>query len=282
MSSRNPQLIDAESPIGLHSAIETPENVVLTYRLAGPALRLWAYLIDFGLRLAVIVIALIGVNIAEFAIEGVPTGLWLVLLFLSEWWYAALMEGFFRGKTIGKHALNIRVIQEGGYPISFWSALLRNFVRAVDALPFYGIGFVTMLVSGKFRRIGDLVAGTVVIEERRVVLPREPIILEMIQPLQQNEIGSFVPQHETLTIIEEFLERRFILSHQRGHEMASQLATVLAKRLHYREEGKSVEDYPMAFLARVYVTFHQSLKSDDEEHVPTGASVPQPALAMEP
>lgn len=266
MISTNSRILATDSPVTLHSAIETPENVVLTYRLAGPSLRLWAYLIDTALRAGIVIASLIVVAVAEFAVEGIPMGVWLLLLFFMEWWYFALIEGFFRGKTIGKHAMNIRVIQEAGYPISFWSALLRNFIRAADILPLcYFVSFITMVTSGKFRRLGDLAAGTVVIEERKVRLPREPIILETIQPLRQADIDSYVPPLRTMTLIEEFLERRFILTHQRGHEMASRLAAVLAKRLNYRGDTKTIEEYPMAFLASVYVTFHKSLQKDEAD-----------------
>src|SRR5438876_338642 len=116
-------------------------------------------------------------------------------------------------------------------------ALLRNIVRAGDSLPIYlifpcyGAGFVTMLAAGKFRRLGDLVARTVVIEERRVSVPREPIILEKIEPLPRTELGGFVPAGQTLALIEQFLSRRHVLTYRRGHAMAYVLARTLAGRL---------------------------------------------------
>ncbi len=279
MSSNNPTSSDATAVVELHSAIETPENVVLTYRMAGPALRLWAYLIDTVLRGMVLFVAFITAIVAELAIEGVPFGIWLLLLFMMEWGYFAICEGFFRGKTIGKHAMNIRVIREAGYPISFWSALLRNFLRAADMLPLYGIGFITAVVSGKFRRLGDLAAGTVVIEERKVRLPREPIILEKIQPLSRSDIGTYVPPHRTLAVIEEFLQRRFVLTHQRGHELAAHLAAVLSRKLNFQGEANFVEEYPMAFLARVYVTFHPTLNREADEDLGGSAADLQPVFA---
>lgn len=285
-------LTSAEAPtvVELHNAIETPENVVLTYRMAGPALRFWAYLIDFIIRVAVLFVALFAVMVGEVAISGVPTGLWLLLWFFMEWGYFAVLEGFCRGKTIGKHALNLRVIQEAGHPISFWSAVLRNFLRAADALPLYGMGllaiplygagFVSMTAAGRFRRLGDLVAGTVVIEERSVLLPREPIIFEKIQPLPRTEINSYVPPHRTLALIEEFLQRRFVLTHQRGHELASRLASVLAKKLDFQGETNFVDEYPMAFLARVYVTFHRTM-GDDDEHAQEIPHADEVAIAVD-
>jgi uncharacterized RDD family membrane protein YckC len=246
--------------------IETPENVVLTYRLAGPAVRLLAFLVDFLIQDALIAAALV------FMLAGgaagsifLSLGLFLVVVFVINWAYFALSEGYFRGKTLGKHCFGLRVIQEEGYPITLWGAILRNIVRTADCLSFYGIGFLTMLAAGKFRRLGDLVARTVVIEERRVSVPREPIILEKIEPLPRTDLGGYVPQGQTLALIEQFLSRRHVLTYRRGHAMAYVLARALAKRLSFSGDPHLVDRYPMAFLARVYATFHQVHEDEDED-----------------
>jgi uncharacterized RDD family membrane protein YckC len=243
--------------------IETPENVVLTYRLAGPAVRLLAYQLDLMFRIAIVFGAGILASWGGVISAGISTGLLFVLIFLVDWAYFGISEGYFRGKTIGKHLFGLRVVQEEGYPITFWAAQLRNIVRAADSLSFYGVGFVTMLVAGKFRRLGDLVARTVVIEERRVSVPREPVILAKIEPLPRTEMGGFVPSSQTLALIEEFLSRRHVLTYRRGHAMAYVLARALAKRLAFTGDPHLVDRYPMAFLARIYATFHQV--HDDEE-----------------
>jgi uncharacterized RDD family membrane protein YckC len=252
-----------EERLDLSFRIETPENVVLTYQLAGPAVRLGAYLIDLVIRVGVMIVASIVLGCAGIALPGLSIGIMLLLAFLIEWGYYVISEGFFRGRTFGKALLQLRVIQEGGYPITFWSALLRNLVRAADNLPIFGIGFCSMLFSGHFRRLGDLVAQTIVVEERRVRLPLEPIILEKIQPLPRSEICGFVPSSRTLALIESFLGRRSALTHRRGHDMAVVLAKVLAKRLDFQSDRKQVVEYPMAFLARVFATFHQVHDDDD-------------------
>ncbi len=249
MKSTSFTTVKTAALIDLYGSIETPENVVLTYRLAGPALRAWAYLIDFAVRMGILMVSVVVLSMMELAVEGIPTGILFLLLFMLEWGYFAVFEGFFiRVKTIGKNLGGVHCDWGGGYPISFWSGLIRNFLRAADFLPFfYGFGFIAMMFSGKFRRLGDLAAGTVVIEERRVNLPREPIILEKIQPLARTDIGTYIPPHHTLVLIEEFLERRFVLTHQRGHEIAGMLAGVLAKKLDFQGEASFVEEYPMAF-----------------------------------
>ena len=254
--------------IDLGVVIETPENVVLTYRLAGPAVRVGAYLLDLMVRIGIMVAGAIVLGCAgAAALPGLSAGVFLLLWFFIEWGYYVVSEGFFRGKTIGKNVFHLRVIQEGGYPITLWAALLRNFVRAADCLPLflYGVGFLTMLASGKFRRLGDLAARTLVIQEDFVPLPLEPIILERIHPLPHGEISGYIPKARTMSLIEQFLGRRHVLTHRRGHAMALVLARALARRLDYRGDMKQVEQYPMAFLARVYATFHER---PEEEEVP--------------
>lgn len=253
----------ADSPsVGLDYTIETPENVILTYQLAGPAIRLAAYLIDLIPRVGVLLLATIAMCGGLAVLPGLSMGLLLLIMFLNEWGYFALLEWLFNGKTIGKHVLGLRVIHSQGHPITFWSALLRNFLRAADVLPFfYGGGFLVMSVSRKFQRLGDLAAGTIVIQERRVALPREAVILEKIQPLPHEEINRHVPDERTLSLIDQFLgrrqylARRQLITHERGHQLAFRLARVLAERLDYAGDRQFVENYPMAFLARVYVTF---------------------------
>ena len=194
--------------------------------------------------------------------QGLSIGTFLILLFVVDWGYFAFSEGLFRGKTIGKRLLGLRVIHEEGYPLTIWGAILRNLVRAGDALPAYvfpcyGAGFITMLLAGRSRRLGDLVARTIVVEERLVTIPHEPIILERIQPLSRGEFSGYIPAARTMSLIEQFLSRRHVLTHRRGHEMALALARVLAKKLHYAGDLRQMEQYPMAFLARVYATFHR-------------------------
>lgn len=266
---------DAAAPPHVETAlhVETPENVVLDYALAGPAVRALAYLIDLLVRLfamGVLTLLLACAGISMMAILGISgiffaAGVFAVLLFIFGWFYYVFCEWYFRGKTIGKHALGIRVINQRGYPISFKASALRNLLRTVDCVPplFYGVGFASILLTKNGQRLGDLLAGTVVVTERSVRLPTEPIILERIQPIPRNEIlASFTPGERTLSLIENFLQRRFVLTHERGHALASVLASRLAERLNYQGEAKLVQQYPMAFLARVYVTF---LKRSDEE-----------------
>jgi len=138
---------------------ETPEGVDLQLRLAGPLVRAQAWVYDLVLRV-----------LAYGAITGVLAylgrfgwGVALVLIFLIEWLYPFWFELRRGGATPGKRAMGIYALQDNGAPLEWRAALLRNLLRAVDFAPvLYGLGLVTMAVTGRFQRLGDLAAGTLV------------------------------------------------------------------------------------------------------------------------
>ena len=264
---------------------------MLTYQLAGPTARLGAYVLDLMVRMLIWGIGLIVVAVMQWSLPGLGLGAFLVIWFLAEWAYYVVLEWGFSGKSIGKAAVGLRVVHERGYPITLWSAMLRNLLRAADGLPWigppmlhmpiYGVGLVSMTLSRRFQRLGDLAAGTVVISERTVVLPREPIIIEKIDPLPRTDLGRAVPDDRTLSLIEDFLSRRNVLTHERGHAICAPLARILAERLGYRGDAQLVERYPMAFLARVYVTFlrRDEQEPEDDAWLPSARRAPRQALA---
>ena len=269
------------NPLSLDLRVETPENVVLTYHLAGPALRSVAYLLDFVIRLLIMVVASFVMVVVMPFLPGLALGSLLLLMFLLEWGYMIGFEYAWQGRTPGKRMLGLRVIQENGQPLAWWGSTLRNLLRVADTLPLmflfaedlgpfcllpiYGPGLVAMACSPKLQRLGDLAARTVVIQEHRGELPREPVIFEKIEPLSRADLNSFTPRPRTLSLIDRFLGRRSVLLHERGHALASPLAKVIAWRLNYSSDPDLVRKYPMAFLARVYVTFAAQRDVDAEE-----------------
>lgn len=289
--STTDQIPARSAALNLDMVVETPENVLLSYQVAGPAARCLAFGLDSIIRTIILALVLIVALWSSRYLPGVTWGFVLVLMFALEWGYHVLSEGLFRGKTIGKDAMGLRVVQLEGYPITFWSAMQRNFMRAVDGVPLiaflaltghlpgetfalsvnlgeiwtillmmpvYGPALVSMLLTRRFQRLGDLVAGTVVISERQARLSREAVIISRIDPLSREEIGPFVPGPETLALIDEFLSRREELTYDRGHELCADFALALARRLEFQGDHYQLRDYPMAFLARVYVTFTRS------------------------
>ena len=116
--------------------IVTPENISFQYQLAGPFRRLPAFLIDFSIRLAVVVAIGIIAQIFTLVSPGVAFSLFSVLLFLLEWFYGGLFETFMNGQTPGKLLMGLRVLQVDGQPINGMQAVMRNVLRSADLLSF--------------------------------------------------------------------------------------------------------------------------------------------------
>jgi len=142
--------------------VNTPEGVSLRLSPAGPVPRILAWSIDILIRLAIN-----GVIFAALAIFGkTGIGIALILTFLLEWFYPVYFELYKNGQTPGKKVFNIYVTMENASPISPGASIIRNLLRFVDFLPFlYGFGFISMMLTRRFQRLGDLVAGTVVLHK---------------------------------------------------------------------------------------------------------------------
>lgn len=235
----------AREPLDTTTEIETPEHVRFRYQVAGPARRALAYLVDLVVRAGLVfvlgVIALLGGLTSSDALGRASNGVVLVMLFLLDWAYFVLFETMWSGRTPGKRALGLRVVTDSGHPLRFVDSLLRNLVRAADWLPtiswfgIYGAGLVVMGRDTRFRRLGDLVAGTIVIiEEKHAVAG--PLRLEPPPTLAElRGIPQRVPlSGDELEAIELFLRRQGRLSPARENELAELVAPVFAKRLGVR------------------------------------------------
>jgi uncharacterized RDD family membrane protein YckC len=154
--------------------IDTPELVAISLPVAGIGSRFIAVLVDHLLwAAAFLVIFFFAVLILpNMHVLGGISPLWgvgivFLLIFLFMWGYFALFEAFWNGRTPGKHVAKIRVIHRSGRAISFMEALARNLLRAVDYMPgFYAIGVISIFCSRQHQRLGDMVAGTLVVREQ--------------------------------------------------------------------------------------------------------------------
>jgi uncharacterized membrane protein SpoIIM required for sporulation/uncharacterized RDD family membrane protein YckC len=160
--------------------VETPEQVVFSYSVAGIGSRAAAAAIDFLIILASVaalwlaLLLLVPTGIAAGAV-GVGAGSWgmaaaILLTFGIAWGYYVLWEGLRDGQTPGKRRLGLRVVQDGGYSVSLAASAVRNLLRIVDIqpFPFYGVGIVSAVLSRGGKRLGDIAAGTIVVHERVV------------------------------------------------------------------------------------------------------------------
>lgn len=156
---------------GTH-AVLTPEYVEFDFVLAGLYSRFWAWLLDEIIVIFGTGLLLTGMSVVMVAFPGFASALGFVVFFVADWGYGIFFETFWSGQTVGKKALGLRVIQESGVRIGFYHAALRNLARPVDRLPlFYLLGGVAALFSSSQQRLGDMLAGTLVVRERRLKIP---------------------------------------------------------------------------------------------------------------
>jgi uncharacterized RDD family membrane protein YckC len=232
--------------------IETPENVRLAFRIAGPGTRLGAYLMDLSIRLAALygIVLVLSLVLFPFASTGLPMGAYFIVAFVLEWGYGCFFEAWWNGQTPGKRAFRLRVIRSEGYGIGFYEAMLRNLLRAADFVPFfYAAGFLTAASNPRMQRIGDLVAGTIVVREKRPELASDLFGLSDYEPFPVDAFRHrFRPSEKTLEVIEGLFRRRFDLAPARVDEIAMVLAEPLGKRLESFQQRKFAREQPAEFL----------------------------------
>ncbi len=153
--------------------VETPESVELEFTLAGIGNRLYAVLIDYvclGLIIFVLLIiwAVLAYNISLYGTGDWPmwiTAIQILLIFSVYVGYFVFFETFWQGQTPGKRRAKIRVIRGDGRPVGLQEATLRALFRPLDDLLY--IGALLIIFSRQEKRIGDIMAGTLVIRESR-------------------------------------------------------------------------------------------------------------------
>ncbi len=204
--------------------VDTPEGIALRLPAAGPMPRALAWGIDLAIRLAVLWV--FSMFLAFAGKSGM--GLYLVLLFIVFWGYPILCEGLFNGQTPGKRALGLRVVAGDGAPIGWIASIVRNLMRTVDMLPFgYACGLVSCLADPYGRRLGDLVAGTLVVH----VHPIQALPAMAVGELQAPQV-ALRPVDQVAVLA--FFERAPRLTPERQMELADLVAPVTGAR---REAG---------------------------------------------
>lgn len=152
--------------------IRTPEGVVFTQTLAGPVIRCMALILDIACistlsTLCSIVIAFFAVISIDLAVA-----LNIILYFVISIGYGLAFEWLWRGQTIGKKILRLRVIDAEGLKLQFHQIVTRNLLRFVDSLPvFYVVGGISCWFSRKFQRLGDIAANTIVVRMPKIAEP---------------------------------------------------------------------------------------------------------------
>jgi uncharacterized RDD family membrane protein YckC len=197
---------------GKHTVL-TPEYVEFDFVLAGLLSRMLAWLIDSVIIFALVMALGIVVSMVGVAIPGLASAMFFVGYFLVDWGYFIVLEAAWAGQTIGKKAFGLRVIQESGVRIGFLHAVLRNLTRPFDRLPamfmgiagpgFYAVGGLCAFLSKSHQRLGDMLAGTVVVRERRLKIPsslsRPDVELTLLQdPAFRARVSRLTSEEEAL------------------------------------------------------------------------------------
>lgn len=193
--------------------VTTPELIELELHPAGLLPRSLAWLLDLALRVAAMLF--LGVLAKLFGNFG--AGLYLLIYFLLDWFYPVYFEVRHSGSTPGKKALGLMVVDEKGTPVGWGASLTRNLLRVADLLPFaYGTGMICMLCHPEFRRLGDIVAGTLVVYQPKTVAIRVKDDIEVLAPTTALDRSS---QRALL----DFAERAGSLTTERQEELAALL-----------------------------------------------------------
>jgi uncharacterized membrane protein SpoIIM required for sporulation/uncharacterized RDD family membrane protein YckC len=215
--------------------IETPEQVVFSYTLAGAGSRAIAaladYLICLVLLIAVVFLAGAVAGGTRRVLPGASVAWAIAVVVVAQfaivWGYYVLFEGLNDGQTPGKRWFGLRVVQDGGFSVSLAASAVRNLARVIDILPpfFYAVGLVSIAISRSGKRIGDMLAGTIVVRER--VTQFQPDVPARAA-VPSGEAPKVVLQtsltDDEFSLLSRFMERRKDLDGARAVQLGTQLA----------------------------------------------------------
>lgn len=237
--------------------VETPEQVALSFTIAGLGSRAAAALVDGGICMALYAALVLLLRLVTRSVGGVtldparnPWAVTALLLgqFAIFWGYYVLWEGLRDGQTPGKRHFGLRVVRDGGYAVDFPASAARNLMRLVDMQPgaIFGVGLVSAGLSAQSKRLGDQVAGTIVVRDRVLPLPPEPVAATgaaVSRPL------TTLLRDDEYDVLERLRGRQRTLDPDRLATLTATLATRLRPRAPALAAASRTD---AAFLARLY------------------------------
>lgn len=266
-------------------AVVTPENIAFEYQLAGPFRRLPAYLLDVAVRWTFLILLGLGALWVLGLLGGgggagpfVAAG-GFITYFIVTWFYGTLLETYFNGRTVGKWACGIRVIDIEGRPVNASRALIRNLLRVADLAPLAAlsqlgddvppvfliptgmVALVSMIMTRRMQRLGDLAAGTmVIVDERTWELPIVKVEDPRVPALASFLPGDYRISRTMARTLAVYAERRHFLTPARRREIASQLTDPLLERFEFRR------DIDADLL--MYALYYQAFLVDSRDGLP--------------
>ena len=228
--------------------IETPERVELHYVLANVGNRFLAAAIDHLIQITAMIIIVVAAGALSdwrlFSSMSTWTAALTVLaVFATYWGYFVVFETLWSGQTPGKRLMRLRVVREDGRPVRFFEVFVRNLLRiAIDFIPpgSYAVGVISIIFSARSKRVGDFVAGTVVVKERATEAPSLNDIIKVSEiEYQRVERAAPAPfladtrllSEQELRAVVTFLKRRFELREPNRTALAMRIAQPISTKL---------------------------------------------------
>lgn len=249
-------------------AVLTPESVEFELKPADLGSRFIAILIDTIIQILLIIPVIVLIVLMEFLMPGKSnfnflaswlTGLLFILLFILGFsGYHIFFELMWNGKTPGKRIASIKVIRDGGFPVEVTSSFIRNLIRIVDFVPFYYFaGIISIVLCKNKKRLGDIVAGTIVIKEYADIPP--PVLLKHEECSTGINLSCLekITEHE-YTLIRELLLRHEELDSNSRKSIASKIAEALIEKLEM--DRRHIEGREYEFLEELVKTLRDKEK----------------------
>jgi uncharacterized RDD family membrane protein YckC len=228
--------------------------------VAGIGSRFLALLIDTLIQIGVGIALLLTVGVSfgvAASLRDMPLfsqagGALLILsAFLLFFGYFAIFEIVWNGQTPGKRIIGLRVVKDSGRPLTAAETIGRNLMRIVDSLPsFYAVGIIAAVCNSQNKRLGDFVAGSIVVRERSLQEMKPDLQNSRAQgPAQSNDavslplpsLGAQGLSMEELTLIDTFLHRRHSLDMVVRARMAHEVFDRVKDKLSLPPGDASVE-----------------------------------------
>ena len=232
-------------PLDVAYDVIAPENILFRYVIAGPFLRIWAWLWDVAIIHLWLILSNVGASLLFIQMTRALEGKWedvlfaifwtfvIANIFFSIWFWNATCEALFSGRTFGKMICGLRTVTISEGAISVEQAFLRNILRAADwaLVPFI---VVVMGKTDRMARLGDLVAGTIVVNERvkekkRSISFKEEKVLTIVSYIPD----EFVVSESLRGALAVYLARRLDTAPARRYELAAPLAGALARKMNF-------------------------------------------------